>query len=131
MNAVKGGDEGAGKPLLEPKADEALTDGTPVSRYMASQKNAPYQVVEVPWIKPGSTSGEAPTKSACLIGKGGPEVWQICLVTVQVGSGASAAYFRFILENRYEPGQYHIIAVDQVKSATDQLPTGNEAHVEA
>jgi hypothetical protein len=131
MQAVKGGDASAGVTMLEPKSDEKLTGDTPLSRYLAAHKNAPFIVVEVPWARPGTTTPDAPSKAACLIGKGGPDIAQICLVTVQLGSGDSAAFFRFVLENRYEPGQYHIIAVDEVKSATDGLPQGNEAHIEA
>ena len=122
MQAVSGDANGGQQFLVNlPNANEVLKGSTPASRYMAAHKGTSFQIVTVPWSPPDTSAAPSPTKVACLIGKPPPS--QICLVTVQAGQ----AFFRFALENRYS-ADYEIIGVDQVKSATDLLPSGNEAH---
>jgi hypothetical protein len=126
MKAVQDGAIDGGQTFLEAKSDEAVTGSTSASRYMAAHKSAPWKVSTVSFPPLGSTSA-APTKTACLVGAGGPGDSQICIVTVEVDApGAQPVWFHFDCELRYGPWQ--IINVDRVDTKPDDLlPSGNEA----
>ena len=124
VDAVKSNPSG-GLQFLESESTEKLTGSTSLSRYLASNKSATAQIVEVPWIAPGSSTA-VPSKKQCLVVP--PQGGQLCIVTVEVKGGSATRYFHLNLETRYIPGVFQIINVDAVSKPDELLPTGNEAH---
>jgi hypothetical protein len=127
MKAIEGGKADGGQEFLETNISDGipLTGATSASKYMAANKGAKWEVAEVSYPDPGSTTAK-PTKKACLVTP--PQGGQLCVVTVTV-STAKPAYFHFAVETRYDPG-WRILNVDEVDGKPDNLlPTGNEAHI--
>ena len=124
LDAIKS-NPGGGLQFLESESTEKLTGPTSISRFMADNKGATAQIVEVPWIPPGGTTA-APSKSECLVVP--PQGGQLCIVTVQVKAGDKTRYFHLNLEMRYVPGVFQIINVDAVSKPDELLPTGLQAH---
>ncbi|MGI8607949.1 MAG: hypothetical protein ACR2MY_01785 [Candidatus Dormibacteria bacterium] len=124
IDAVKTTPSG-GLQFLESESTEKLTGPTSLSRYLAANKGATAEILTLPWIPPGGTTG-APSKKQCLVVP--PQGGQICIVTVEVKAGGKSRYFHLNLETRYVPGVFQIIDVDEVSKPDELLPTGNEAH---
>jgi hypothetical protein len=128
MNAVAGGNKDGGLTYLETDINDgiALTDSTSASRFMAAHKGAKWMIVQVNYPDPGTTNPK-PTKKACTVIP--PQGGDICIVTVQVDADGKPTWFHFTVENRYHPGSWRIVDVDQVDQKPDNLlPAGNEAH---
>ena len=122
VDAVKSNPAG-GLQFLESESTEKVTGSTSLSRYMADNKGATAQIVEVPWIPPGSTTS-SPMKKECLVIP--PQGGQLCIVTVEVKAGSKTRYFHLNLEMRYIPGVFQIINVDAVSKPDEQI---GRAHV--
>ncbi|MFY9614891.1 MAG: hypothetical protein WAT58_05775 [Candidatus Dormiibacterota bacterium] len=129
MKAIEGGKADGGQEFLENNINDGipLTGATSVSKFMAANKGAKWQVATVNYPPPGTTN-PVPTKKACTVIP--PQGGQTCIVTVQIDVNGKPAYFHLTTETRYEPGKWHILDVDQVDQKPDNLlPSGNEAHI--
>jgi hypothetical protein len=128
MKAIEGGKADGGKEFLETNINDgiALTGPTSVSKFMAANKGAKWQIDTVNYPPPGTTNPQ-PTKKACTVIP--PQGGETCIVTVQIDA-AKPTWFHLTVETRYEPGKWHILDVDQVDGKPDNLlPSGNEAHI--
>lgn len=123
IDAIKSNPAG-GTQFLASESTEKLTGPTALSKWVAANKGATLQIVEVPWIPPGGGAA-SPSKQQCLVVP--PQGGTLCIVTVEAKAGDKTLYFHLDLEKRYT-GKYEIINVDTATKPDELLPSGNQAH---